>query len=177
MILQVNRNNRNTISGLRATVKKLYSAPDLISIYGAHVFCGSEEDVVSHFLFNHNWSGHSLHILFHCITIDFEDIREITLVDYLTNEILYLLSVQFQVVVGILFSNNHYRAVFLINGVSFDGRTAFHDCNRTFLCLLEDLRVLTGECIAVEFAGNVLFKNIDRNRENYISNYQGGCNR
>ena len=170
MILQVHRNNRNTISGLRTAVSRMYADPDLVSIYGSHVFCSTAEDVVTHFLFNHQWSGHSLHILFHCITIDFEEIKEITLVDYLTKEILSLLSVQFQVVVGIIFSNNHYRSVFLINGVSLDGRTAFHDCNRTFLSLLVDLRELTGECIAVEFADNVIFKNIDRNRENYISN-------
>ena len=102
MILYVQRGNQNTLEGLRVSVNALFFSPELVWRCGAYVFCDKPEDVVNHFLFTHQRSGKALHLLYHCLALDFEYMRDRSRVEIITKAVLSLLSARFQVFAGIL---------------------------------------------------------------------------
>ena len=121
-------------------------------------------------------SGKALYILFHRIGIHFEDIRDLTLIQQITEAVINLLSARYQVLSGIIGRKQGYQAVFLINSIGIDGRTVFYDRNQTYRELLDILRMMVGDLVSVELgcADNVLFTNKNNNSENYETYLGGG---
>lgn len=173
MTFCVYRNNRNTIQNLRSAVNECFYAPGLVYFDYRNIFAGTPETVVDHFLWVHQMSGKRLHVMFHLFSIDFDGLKDFAQVERISEQFLDYLGLNFQALLTICIdSDGCYRASFLINGVSKDGRCAFQDRNSTYRDLITMLADISGQEVDVELADNVLFRNIDNNIVNYTA-YEG----
>ncbi len=174
MIFYVYRNNRNTIQNLREAVDRIFYAPGLVYFDYRNTFADSPDMVANHFLWMHEMSGKSLHVLFHYFSITFTTLKDFSQVQRISEQFLDYLGLSYSVLLAICADpDGCYQSSFLVNAVSRDGRSAFHDRNSTYKDLIRVLADISGHHVDVELADNVLFRNVDNNKVNYTA-FEGG---
>ncbi len=115
MIFYVYRNNRNTIQNLREAVDRIFYAPGLVYFDYRNTFADSPDMVANHFLWMHEMSGKSLHVLFHYFSITFTTLKDFSQVQRISEQFLDYLGLSYSVLLAICADpDGCYQSSFLL---------------------------------------------------------------
>ncbi|MBE5936217.1 MAG: hypothetical protein E7262_10640 [Lachnospiraceae bacterium] len=126
------------------------------------------EEVYNGFSHVQRASGKTAYVKAHCFSLDFEDMEDEYEVRQVIEEILDIITVDFQAI-AVLYINaaGNYECIFVINSISYRDYRNFHSNNNTYSDLMRLLRRKTKQEWIPDTENTVYFRNDGNDIERY----------
>ena len=158
-VIKVIRNKRQRRGYMKELIYSVWNRPDTICRWGGYL-----EDagaIVSSFEMVQRAYG-SLTIPVHCFQLVFEPGTNLQMAQNFVSTVIQYLNREYQTVAVLDYNNDGLlEATFVLNAVSYQNGSVFHDNNHAYLQLQKTLESLSGQRWIFEAGESVFFNNQD----------------
>lgn len=158
-VIRVIRNKRQRKGYMKDLINSVWNRPDTICRWGGYM--NDAGAIVSAFEMVQRAYG-SLAIPVHCFQLVFEPGTNIQMAQGFVSAVVQYLNNDYQTIAVLDYNNDGLlEATFVLNAVSYQNGSVFHDNNHTFLQLQKTLESLSGQNWVFEAEESVFFNNQD----------------
>lgn len=160
-VIRVIRNKRQRQGYMQDLINSVWNRPDTICRWGGYL--DDAGAIISAFEMVQRAYG-SLAIPVHCFQLVFEPGTNMQMAQNFVTTVVQYLNSEYQTVAVLDYNNDSLlEATFVLNAVSYQNGSVFHDNNQTYLQLQKTLEGLSGQKWIFEAADSVFFNNQDDN--------------
>lgn len=157
-VIRVIRNKRQRQGYMQDLINSVWNRPDTICRWGGYL--DDAGAIISAFEMVQRAYG-SLAIPIHCFQLVFDPGTNIQMAQGFVSAVVQYLNNDYQTIAVLDYNNGLLEATFVLNAVSYQNGSVFHDNNHTFLQLQKTLESLSGQNWVFEAEESVFFNNQD----------------
>lgn len=173
--LKVYRNKRSTNEDMEKLITYVWEEEqgNIIDKSSKGVATATSKAICDSFLLVQEARGGCNNVKMHCCEIEFDEGVEKDKVKEVVGSVRDYIGNDYQCIAVTREDNNIIKACFVINAVSFNTGKKFSDNNAAYIKAASMIKAACGSDVTLKLDDSVLFKNVDNNRDNYITKSGG----